>query len=182
MAWPTHTSAESYIPSRVVLGKLLASLIHRFFRNTGNGTTSQAGKRLGVHMRSVKGGYHFADIGGENLGLSWSFLFPQPPWKREHSSVQHSDHRTSPQGALHGLLPQLLVALAHSRIPAVPSPSLQAIPQFPMAWLAFVWPTGQEEICLRKGTGPNTFSSLPYLWCTYHVSGIILGIRRGRKE
>lgn len=126
MAWPTHTSAESYIPSRVVLGKLLTSLIHRFFRNTGNGTTSQAGKRLGVRMRSVKGGYHFADIGGENPGLSWSFLFPQPPWKREHSFVQHGDRRTSPRGALHGLLPQLLVALVHSRIPAVPSPSLSS--------------------------------------------------------
>lgn len=131
----------------MVLAKLLTSLIHRFFITTGNGTTSRAGKRLGVHMRSVNGGYHSTDIGGENLVLSWSFLCPQPPWKQEQSFVQHSDCCTPPQEALLRLL-QLLVALVHSRIPAVPSPSLGLFLSSPQL----------AGICLASSPGGNLFT------------------------
>lgn len=52
-------------------------------KEAGHGTTTRAGKGLAHSMHSVNGGYHCADIGGDNLVLSWSFVFLplQPSWK-----------------------------------------------------------------------------------------------------
>lgn len=66
-------------------------------------------KGLVWSIYSVNGGYQFTDVGGDNVVLSWSFLFP-PTWTSMEAKIQlHSaqwpPNPLHPRGLCRFLLP-----------------------------------------------------------------------------
>lgn len=88
----------------------------------------------------------------------------------------HSDPPTLPsRGTLHTLLPQPLVTLVHSRIPAV-TPSLQASPQSPRSTQHLAKGSRRKPVYTKAQSLILSPPSLPQPSCICHVSGIILGV------